>query len=110
MEQRFIKIDVPFIDKIYGLIMIKLLDLKTVCTSMIKLTRNTEFLDMTNNSSEPNIFSKDEAIGVVDLRSIGYQKVKPNYEFKPLQVLCNEFNKLTNTLKRNNNILIHILS
>ena len=58
--------------------MIKLIDLKTGCTNTIKLkfVRNTGFLNVTNNSSEPLIFSKDEALGVVDLRSIGYYKVK----------------------------------
>ena len=36
-EQRFIKIDVPFIDEMFGLAMIKLLDLKTGCTNTIKV-------------------------------------------------------------------------
>ena len=81
--------------------MIKLLDLKTGCTDTIKvkLIRNTGYLNVTNNSSETLIVSKDEALGVVDLRSIGYYKVKQstiehhlqhNYEFKPLQVFCKE--------------------
>ena len=61
-EQRFIKIDGHFIDEISGLAMIKLLDLETGCTKAIKVkfVRNTGFLDMTNNSSEPLIFNKDE--------------------------------------------------
>ena len=36
-KQRFIKIDVPFVDKISGLVMIKLLHLKTGCTKTIKV-------------------------------------------------------------------------
>ena len=91
--------------------MIKLLDFKSDCTSTIKVKfiRNTEFPDITNNSSEPLIFSNDEALAMVDLRSIGYYKLKQSiicshfknyYEFKPLQMLCEEFHKLTNTLKR----------
>ena len=73
------------------------------------LIRNTTYLEVTKNSSEPLIFSKDKAIGVHDLGSIGYYKVKQNtiwhhlqhyHEFKPLQVLYEEFNKLTNILKR----------
>ena len=55
---------------------------------------------MTDNSSQPLIFSKDEVLGVVDLKSIGFYKVKlsiiqhhlkPYYEFKSLQVLLEEF-------------------
>ena len=69
----------------------------------------TGFLDVTNNSSEQLIFSKDEALAVVDLRSIGYYKVKQStiqhhvdhfYAFKPFHVLCEELNNLTNTSKR----------
>ena len=92
-EQRFIKIDVPFIDKISGLVIIKILELKTDCTNTIKvqLIRNTGFLDVTGNSLEQLLFSKDEALGTADLRSIGYHKVKqsslqlhlkPYYELK----------------------------
>ena len=52
--------------------MIRLLDLKTGCASTIKLKfiRNTGYLDVSNNSLEKLIFSKDEALGVVDLISI----------------------------------------
>ena len=42
----------PFIDEISGLTTIKLLDLKTGCTNAIKVkvTRNTGFLEVSNNS------------------------------------------------------------
>ena len=60
----------------------------------MKFVRNAGFLDVTNNSSEPIILNKDEALGI--LRSIGYYKVKQSttqhnlnhYQFRPLQVLC----------------------
>ena len=42
----------------------------------MKFVRNYGFLDVTSNSSEPIIFNKDETLGIVDLRSIGYYKVK----------------------------------
>ena len=75
-EQRFIKIDIPLIGKTSGLDMIKLLDLKMGCadTINVKFIRNTVFLDVTYSSSETHIFS-DEAMSVVDLRSIGYYKI-----------------------------------
>ena len=49
----FIKIDMPFIDEISGLAMIRLPDVKSDCTNTIKVKfiRNTGFLDITNNSS-----------------------------------------------------------
>ena len=56
-EQRFIKVNVPFKDEISGLVMIKLLDPKTGCTNIMKakFIRNTGFLDVTHNSTEPLI-------------------------------------------------------
>ena len=58
--------------------MFKLLDLKTGCnnTMKVKLIRNIGFLSVTNSSSETLIISRDEEIGIVDLRSIGYYEVK----------------------------------
>ena len=66
------------LDEISGLAIIKILELKTSCTNTIKVRfiRNTGFHDVTNNSSEPLLFTMDEALGIVDLRSIGYYRVK----------------------------------
>ena len=62
MEQRFIKLDMPSIDEILGIAIIKLLDIKTSCinTIKVKFIRNTGFPDVTNNNQR-HIFSKDEA-------------------------------------------------
>ena len=59
----------PFKDEISKLAMIKLLDLKTSFTNIIKVKfiRNTGFLDVSNNSSKKIIFGKDESLGIVDL-------------------------------------------
>ena len=72
--------------------MVKLHDLKTGCTNTVKVKyiRNMGYLDVTNKSSETLVFSKDEALGVVNLKSIGYYYVKQStiqhyYELKPLQ-------------------------
>ena len=65
-EQRFTKIDVPFIYEISGLAMIKLLNHKIGCTNKIKVkcVRNHEFLDVINNSSETIIFNNDETLSM----------------------------------------------
>ena len=53
-EQRFIKIEAPYIDVISGLVMVRMLDKKVQSTSMlkIKLVRNSATFDVTNISSE----------------------------------------------------------
>ena len=64
--------EVPFVGEMLGLTMIELLNHKVSCTITVKVryVRNTEFLDVINNSSEPIIFNKDEAQYLVDLRPI----------------------------------------
>ena len=74
----FMKIDGPFINEIFGLGMSKVLDLKNGFTNTIavKFIRYTRFPDVTNNSSQLLTLSNGEALGIVDLRSFGYIKVK----------------------------------
>ena len=66
-------------------------------------------LDMTNISSETLIFSPKEALGIVDLRSLGYYKIQQGvleqnlskfYEFELAESVCNQFNNLINNLKK----------
>ena len=61
-----------------------------------------------NNSLETLILNPKEAIGILDLRSIGYYKTKQGvlqqnlskyYEFKLAEKLCDQYN-LINTLKK----------
>ena len=76
-EKKLIKIEAPFLDKITGLAVIKLLDKSTQSTIMLKVksTQNIVMLDMTNSSSETLILSPKEAVGILDLRPLGYYKI-----------------------------------
>ena len=77
-EQTLIRLTAPFIDEISGLAIIKILDASTYSTMLIKLefTCNTAMLDIVNNGTETIIFKPEEMIGIVDLRSLGYYKIK----------------------------------
>ena len=61
-----------------GLAIIKILDVSTYSTMLIKLkfTCNTAMLDIVNNGTETIIFKPEEMIGIVDLRFLGYYKIK----------------------------------
>ena len=76
--QKLIKVEAPFIEEISGLAIIKILDGNTYSTMLIKLkfTCNTAILDIVNNSTQTIIFKPKETIGIVDLRSLGYYKIK----------------------------------
>ena len=77
-EQKLVKIDAPFSDKISGLAIIKLLDKPTQSIIMfkVKFMRNVAILDVMNGSSEILILNLKEALGILDLRSLGYYKIK----------------------------------
>ena len=60
-------------------------------------------LDMTNSSSETLILSPKEALGILDLRSLGYYKIWQGmlqqhlsrfYKFESAEKVCNQFNNL----------------
>ena len=77
-EQKLIKVEVPFLDEISGLAIIKLLDKLTQSVIMLKVkfTWNTAMLDVMNCSSETLILNSKEALGILDLRSLVYYKIK----------------------------------
>ena len=73
------KIKAPFMDEISSLAIIKLLDklAHSVMVLKVKFICNVAMLDVTNNSSfETLILNPREALGILDLRSLGYYKIK----------------------------------
>ena len=77
-EQKLIKVRASFIDKISGMAIIKILDRGTSSTLLIKLkfTHNKAVLDIVNKGKDTMLFKPEEMIGVIDLRSLGYYKIK----------------------------------
>ena len=66
-------------------------------------------LDITNNNSETLILNPEEPIRILDLRLLGYYKIKQGvlqqnlsryYKFESAEEMCNQFNNLINTLKK----------
>ena len=89
--------------------MVKMLDRKAQNTMMLKpkLVWNLATLDVTNSSLETIIFDPKETLGILDLRSIGYYKIKQGtlqqnlskyYKFESADTLCEQFNTFINTL------------
>ena len=68
---------------------------------------------MTNSSLEILILNPKETLGILDLRSLGYYKIKQGvlqqnlskyYEFKSAEKLCDQYNNSINTLKKEQSI------
>ena len=110
-EQKLIKVKAPFVDEISGMAIVKILDGGTHSTLLIKLkfTQNKAILDIVNKGANTMIFRLEEMIGIIDLRSLGYYKIKQEilqqnlsryYRFEGAEKLCEYFNKFVNTLKK----------
>ena len=109
--KEFIKIEAPFVDEISGLAIVKMLDSKEQCTVVLKLkfVRNCASLDVKNNTQETVIFDPNQVLGILDLRSLGYYKIKQGvlqqnlsrcYHFESVDRLCEEFNTIINKRKK----------
>ena len=113
-EQKLIKIEAPFVNEISGLAIIKILDRKEWNTVMLKLefTWNLATLDVMNSGLETVIFNPKEMLGTLDLRPMGYCKIKQEilqqtlskyYRFESADTLCEQFYRFINTLKKGRN-------
>ena len=110
-EQKLIKVKAPFVDEISGMAIITILDGGTYSTLLIRLkfTCNKAILDIMNKGKDTMIFKPEEIIGIIDLRSLGYYKIKQGilqqnlsryYRFEKAEKLCKYFNKRTEITKR----------
>ena len=111
-EQKIVKVEAPFTDEISSLAIIKLLDKLThsIMVLKAKFAHSVAMLDMINNSnSETLILNLREALGILDLRSLGYYKIEQGviqqklsrfYKFESADEVCTLFNNLINTLRQ----------
>ena len=110
-EQKIVKVRALFVDNISGLAIIKIIDGRTNSTLLIKLkfTCNKAVLDIKNAGKDTMILNPKEMIGIVDIRSLGYYKIKQGilqqnlskyYRFEEAGKLCEYFNKFVDTLKK----------
>ena len=65
-------------DEISGLAIIKILDKNVQNMMMLKLkfTQNLAILDVMNSTLETIVFNTEDMISILDLRSMGYYKIK----------------------------------
>ena len=104
-EKKLIPIESPFIEEISGMPIVKIIDQGQKMPLMLKLKfiRNKAMLDITNNTRETIIFDMKTSIGILDLRSLGYYKIKQGvlqqnldkyYQFGVVDKVCADFNRI----------------
>ena len=109
--QKMVVIEAPFVEELSGMTIVKVLNMKEQAMNMIKLkfVRNREALKITNNSHKTVTFGQTGMIGVVDLRSLGFYKIKQEvlqehlgklYHFKLADDICNQYNRFANLMRK----------
>ena len=98
-----LQIEVPFSKELTGLTILKLFDQDSTFTMQCRLHKNRGTIKLTNHSPNYLCINNTTAIGIADIRSLGYYFIKHNtlveqlnkiYTFQPLHELCNAFNKM----------------
>ena len=74
-EKAYIKVKASFCDKLSGMICAKFFSRDMVYTLRVKFQDNQGIVLFRNDSNETAQLRKDKAVGILDLRSIGYFKV-----------------------------------
>ena len=77
-SQKMVMVDAPFVEELSGMAMVKILDMKEQTTNMIKLKFiwNKAVLKIKNKTRKTITFGRTDMMGVVDLRSLGFYKIK----------------------------------
>ena len=110
-SQKMVMGDAPFIEELSGMAMVKILDMKEQITNMIKLKfiQNKAVLKIQNKTHKTITFDRMGMMGVVDLRSLGFYKIKQevlqqhlsrHYHFKLADDVCDQYNRLVNLMRK----------
>ena len=108
---KMVIVEASFIEELSGMTIVKILDMKEQTTNMIKLKfiRNKAVLKITNKTHETVTFGRTEMIGIVDLRSLGFYKIKQevlqehlgrHYHFELADDICNQYNMFVNLMRK----------
>ena len=73
----YVKAKVPFIEKLSGHAVAKLLYRGSLGTMKIRLVDNITVMQIINNTPTTMYLSPEQSIGIVDIRSLGYYNIKP---------------------------------
>ena len=74
-EKAYVKIKAPFCDKLSGMICAKFFSRNVVNTLRIKIQDNQGIVQFINHQDEMVHLRREKAVGILDLRSVGYFKV-----------------------------------
>ena len=104
-------LEAQFVEEISGMAITKMLDIKEQLTLTMKLKfiRNRAMLKVTNSTHDTVTFNTVDMLGIVNLRSLGYYKIKQGvlqqnlssiYHCETVNTVCDHFSRLINMLRK----------
>ena len=110
-SQKMVIIEAPFIKELSSMAMVEILDMEEQTTNMIKLKfiQNKAILKITNKTHKTVTSGRTEMMGIVDLRSLGFYKIKQevlhehfgrHYYFKLADGVCDQYNRFVNLMRK----------
>ena len=77
----YVKVRIPFVEKLSGIAIVKLLYKYHIGTMRVCIDSNQSIIKIINNTEETIHYSPQLAIGIVDIRSLGYYDVSKSMFF-----------------------------
>ena len=110
-DQKLVVLEASFEEEVTGMAITKLLDTKEqmTLTMKIKFIRNRATFKVKNDMHETVTFNPTQMLGIIDLRSLGYYKIKQGVlqqnlshinHFQSAHKVCDQFNRLFNMLRK----------
>ena len=77
----YVKVRIPFVEKLSGIAIVKLLYKYHIGTMQVCIDSNQSIIKIINNTEETIHYTPQLAIGIVDIRSLGYYNVSKSMMF-----------------------------
>ena len=96
-KQKILTLEAPFIEEIMGMAITKMLDTKEqkTLTMKLKFIQNRAIFKVTNSAHETVTFNPNKMLGIVDMRSLGYYKIKQGFLQQNLSCIHHFLNSQT---------------
>ena len=92
--KRYVKIVAPFPEQLSGVAIVKIVQGAKTITLQCTLQKNLGILDIVNATHKPMVFCRNNSIGIVDIRSLGFYNIRHSTLQYNLSIQLPQFNKM----------------
>ena len=92
--KRYVKVIAPFVQLLSGVAIVKIVQGAKTITLQCRFRDNLGILNIVNATSHPMVFCRNNSIGIVDTRFLGYYNVRHSVLQYNLSVQLPQFNKM----------------